>query len=301
MNLKTGIIVSVIAHIVLVGLLVANFQFSKVEINASGSQQPKINAKAIDSKRVEQLVERLKKEKLTKSRQEQKRLEDLKKAEEAAKQRRRDEEKKAEDARKKRVAAENKRKAEEKKAEELKKKRIADEKARKKKDEAEKKRKAEAERKRKAEEEKKRKAKEVAERKRKAEEERKRKEAEEKARQEALEREMQAAMDAEAAELAAAKQAQINSEVAKFSALIEGKVRRNWIEPEQNGYCEFSVQLANGGLVIGVTVNSGMTQHCESGKRAIYKSEPLPVPKDPDVFEVMKNIRFTLGEKESND
>ena len=86
MNLKTGIIISVIAHIALVGLLVANFQFSKVEINATGSQQPKINAKAVDSKRVEQLVEKLKKEKLTKSRQEQKRLEDLKKAEEANKE-----------------------------------------------------------------------------------------------------------------------------------------------------------------------------------------------------------------------
>ena len=297
MNLKTGIIISVIAHIALVGLLVANFQFSKVEINATGSQQPKINAKAVDSKRVEQLVEKLKKEKLTKSRQEQKRLEDLKKAEEAAKQRRRDEEKKAEDARKKRVAAENKRKAEEKKAEELKQKRIADEKARKKKEDAEKKRKAEAERKRKAEEEKKRKEKEEAERKRKAEEERKRKEAEEKARQEALEKEMQAAMDAEAAELAAAKQAQINSEVAKFSALIEGKIQRNWYKPEQEGFCQFKIRLGAGGIVIDVTVVEGDAQHCESGKRAVYRAEPLPVSKDPAVFEVIRNINMKLSNK----
>ena len=82
MNLRTGIIISVFAHIALVGLLVANFQFSKVEVQATGTQQPKINAKAINSKRVEQLVEKLKKERLDKSRKEKKRLEELKKKKE---------------------------------------------------------------------------------------------------------------------------------------------------------------------------------------------------------------------------
>ncbi len=308
MNFKLGILLSIIAHLALVGLLMSNFQFSKIEIHTSGSQQPQIKAKAVNSQRVEQLVEQLKQKRIDQNRKEKQRLADLKKAEEEAKKRRIEEEKKAEDARKKKQKAEQRRKDEEKKAEDLKKKRIADEKARKKKEaedkkrkaEAERKRKAEAERKRKAEAERKRKAKEEAERKRKAEEERKRKEAEEKARQEALEREMQAAMDAEAQELATARQRQINSEVAKYNGWIKDKIRSQWIAPDQKGRCTFRMRLSSGGLVLDVEILRGSQQHCETGKRAIYKAEPLPVPKDKDIFEKMKIRTFDL-ENESDE
>lgn len=294
MKFNNAIIFSLIAHVALVGLLVANFQFSKIEVKPSGNPAPKINAKAINNKRVEQLVEKLKQEKLSEQRKERKRLEDLKKAEDAAKQRRKEEEKKASDARKKQADAERKRKAEEKKAADLKKKRIADEKERKRIAEQEKKRKAEAERKRKAEEERKRKQKEEAEKKRKAEEERKRKAAEEKARQEALEREMMEQMEAEAAELQAAHQQQVMSEVDKFNSLIEGKIRRNWFKPEHPGDCTFRVRLAPGGLVVNIDVLGGDAAYCESGRRAILRAEPLPMSKDPDVFEVLKTRTFKL-------
>ncbi|WP_196141039.1 cell envelope integrity protein TolA [Aliikangiella sp. G2MR2-5] len=292
MNLKKAIIISIAAHIILLALLVANFQFSKIEVKPSGQPQPKINATAVNSKRVEQLVEKLKKERLDKSRKEKQRLEDLKKAEEAAKKRRIEEEKKAADARKKKEDAERKRKAEEKKTADLKKKRIKEEEEKKKKAEAERKKKAEAEKKRKAEEERKRKAKEEAER--------KRKEAEEKARQEALEKEMQAAMEAEAAELAAAHQQQVMSEVDKYNLLIEGKIKRNWFKPENPGDCTFRIRLAPGGLVIDIQVLGGDTAYCESGRRAILRAEPLPVSNDPDVFEVLKVRTFKL-ENEKNE
>jgi colicin import membrane protein len=301
MKFKTALIISIILHLGLVALLIINFQFSKIEIKATGTTQLKINAKAVNSKRVEQLVEKIKKDKLDTKRKEQKRLDDLKKAEENAKRKRREEEKKAAYAAERTKAAERKRKAEEKKAEDLKKKRISDEKKRKKKEAEDKKIKEAAERKKKADAEKKRKAEEVRKRKAKEKAAREKKAAEEKARQEAIEREMMAAMDSEAAELEAANQAQINSEVAKFSILIRNKVYRNWIAPEQKGYCVFKLQVAQGGLVIGVTVLDGDAQHCVSGKRAIFKSEPLPVSKDPDVFEVLKSINLTLGEKEKNE
>ncbi len=305
MKFKSAIILSVVAHIGLIALLVSNFQFSKMEIKQSGEVQPQINAKAVNNKRVEQLVEKLKKEKLDARQKEQKRLDDLKKAENEAKQKRIEEEKKAEQARKQRETAEQQRVAEEKKAADLKKKRIQEEKERKKKaeaekkkkQEAEKKRKEEAERKQKAEEERKRKAKEEAEKKRK-EEERKRKEAEEKARQEAIEKEMMEQMAKEQAELAAAHQAQVMSEVDRFVALLKGKIERNWISPEQKNYCKFRLKLSPGGLVIGVNALEGNPQHCQSGERAIYKAEPLPVSNDPDVFEVLKNINLTLDNRD---
>jgi len=293
MKLSTAILISLVAHAALVALLMANFQFSPVEIKQSGTPQPQINAKAINSKRVEQLVSKLKQERLSKKREQEKRLQALKQAEEKARRKRLEEEKKAEDARKRRKKAEQTRIAEEEKVANLKKKRIKDEKARKKKAEAEKKRKAEADRKKKAEAEKRRKAKAEAERKRKA--------AEEKARMEAMEREMQAQMDAEAAELNAAHRQQVLNEVDKYVTLIRGKIYRNWIEPEHAGYCIYKLQVSPGGLVIGLSVVEGDPMHCESGQRAIYKSEPLPVSKDPDVFAELKSINLTLGEKKTNE
>jgi len=302
MKLSTAIILSIIAHIGLITLLLLNFQFNKVEIKQSGASSPKINAKAVNSKRVEQLVEKIKKDKLDKKRKEQQRLDNIKKAEEQAKRKRREEEKKAADAKERQIKAERKRKAEEKKAADLKKKRISDEKARKKKEAEEKKRKDAADRKKKADAEKKRKADE-AERKRKAKEkaDRERKEAEEKARQDALEKEMMQQMESDMAELDAAHQKLVMTEVDKYISLIRNKIYRNWIEPEQAGYCLYKLKVSQGGLVIGLSVAEGDSQHCESGQRAIYKSEPLPVSKDPDVFKELRSINLTLGERENND
>ncbi|MET1255775.1 cell envelope integrity protein TolA [Aliikangiella maris] len=306
MKLKLAILISVIAHVGLIALLVVNYKFSKVELKQSSAPVTQINVKAINSQRIEQLVKNIKDEKLEQQRKEKKRLEDLKKAEQEAQRKRKEEERKANEARLRQEQAEQKRKEEESKAADLKKKRIAEEQERKRQAEAEKKQKEAAEKKRKAEAEAKRKA--EAERKRKEEErkrkareeaERKRKEAEEKARQEALEREMQAQMEAEAAELQAAHHAQVMNEVDKYITLIQGIIKRNWIEPEQLGMCKFKIKIAPGGLVIDVNVVEGGTQHCDSGRRAIYKSEPLPLSKDPDVFEQLKSINLTLDNRDN--
>lgn len=294
MKFNHAILLSFIVHIGLVGLFVFSYQFSKIEQKQSAAPQSKINAKAINSKRVDQLVKKLKREQLDKKKNEVKRLNQLKKAEQASKRNRKEEERKADKARKQRKAAEKKRKLEEKKAADLKKKRLIEEKSRKKKAAEEKKKKAEQARKRKAEEKRRKEKEAEKKRKAKAEAERKKKAAEEKARQEAVEREMQAQMDAEAAELLEAYHQQVMSEVSKYAALIKGKIYRNWINPERTGSCLFKVKVSQGGLVIGVTVLEGNTQHCESGQRAIYKSEPLPVSKDPDVFAKLKSINLTL-------
>lgn len=305
MKLSSAILLSVIAHIGLLALLLANYQFSKIEVKPVGQARPQINAKAINSQRVEQLVEKLKQDKRNKKQQEVERLDKLKKAEEAAKQKRREEEQKANEARKRREEAETKRKIEEQKAEDLRKKRISDEKIRQEKIAAEKKRQAEVERKRKAEAERQRKAKAEAERKRKLKEaeekkrkakeaaERKRK-AEEKAAQEALEREMQAQMDAEAAELEAAHNQQVLSEVAKFNKLIEDKIRRNWFKPENPGACLFRIGISPGGLVFNIETLQGDSAYCDSGKRAIRRAEPLPMSKEPDAIKVLKTRTFKL-------
>ncbi|MGB0495053.1 MAG: cell envelope integrity protein TolA [Kangiellaceae bacterium] len=186
-----------------------------------------------------------------------------------------------------------KEKRKKKKAADDKKKRIADEKAKKEKVALEKKRKEEKARA--AEAERKRKEKIEADRKKKLEEERKRKEAEAQA---AMEREMELQMAAETEALNAAHRAQVMTEVDKYRLLIENKIQRNWIEPENKGFCNFRMKLAPGGLVLSVTSVSGDQLHCETGQRAIYKAEPLPVSSDPDVFAELKDSYFQLKNAE---
>ncbi len=301
MNFKKAIAISIVLHIVLVILLVFNYQFSKVEVKQSGNVTPQIKAKAVNSKRVEQLVNKIKKDELDKKRNEQNRLDEIKRAEENAKRKVREEESKAADAIKKLKIAEEKRKAEEIKAEDLKKKRIKDEVERKKKADEEKELKAETERKNKIAEEKRKKAEQEKEN--KAEEERKRKlkeAAEKKKRQEAIDREMQKQMEAEAAELKAAYQEQVSTEVDKYNKWIQEKIEKNWFKPETKNHCTFRIRISPGGLVLNIDVIEGAPAHCDSGRRAIMRAEPLPMSKDPGVYEVLKIRTFKLENESVN-
>lgn len=302
MKFSKTIIISLVAHIMLIALLAFNFQFSKIEVKQSKAPR-RINATSVNAKNVREHLRKLKQKDLDKKNKEIERLRKIKKQEDDSRKKRIEEENKAKRAKQRQKDAERKRKQEEKKTADAKKKRIIDEKARKEKLALDKKRKAEKKKKAEAEAERKRKKKEDAEKKRK-EEARKKKLAEEKAAQEAIEREMELQMLAEAEALSAAQQQQVLSEVDKFNLLIKNKIKRNWIAPEQKGSCIFRINIAPGGLIIGINILSGDSQHCDSGRRAINKSEPLPISSDPDVFAVLKTRTFELEnitEKEEYD
>lgn len=290
MKLSNAIIISLVAHIVMIALLAINYQFSKVDIKQSKAPR-QMNATAVNAENVRKHLKNLKQKDIDKKNKEIERLRKIKKQEDDSRKKRIEEEDKIKKAKQRRKEEERKRK--QKKANDAKKKKAADEKARKKKIALDKKKKADAEKKRKAEAERKRKKKEDAETKRK-EDARKKKLAEEKAAQEALEKEMEQQMADEAAELSAAQQQQVLSEVDKYNLLIRNKIKRNWIAPEQKGSCIFRINIAPGGLITGIAVLSGDTLHCDSGRRAINKSEPLPVSSDPDVFAVLKIRTFEL-------
>ncbi|MGL5324102.1 MAG: cell envelope integrity protein TolA, partial [Aeromonas sp.] len=195
--------------------------------------------------------------------------------------------------------AEEKAKAAEAKA----KKAEADKKA---KAEAEKKAKAEAEKKAKAEAEKKAKA--DAEKKAKAEAdkqakiaaERKRKAAEQAKLQkemEEMEEMMQQQLSAEANARSQAASAAAQGEVDKYAALIKATITRYMIlDPTMRGKtCKIGVKLASTGFVISVDSGQGDPAVCRSGKAAVLKANQLPVPKDPAVFEQMKELSVTLA------
>jgi len=297
MKLSKAIILSVVGHVIVIGLLLFNYQFSKVEVKQTkpGKQ---INAQAVSKKNVDQLVNKLKQKEIDKKNKEIERLRKLKQQEENIRKKRIEEENRVKKAKQQQADAERKREQEEKKAADAKKRRVADEKARKEKIALEKK-KAEVEKKRKEEAERKRKKKDAEEKEKKRKEEaaRKKKLAEEKAAQEAFEKELERQMAEETEALNAAKQQFVLTEVDKFNLLIRNKIKRNWIAPEQKGSCVFRINIAPGGLIIGINVLSGDTQHCDSGRRAIRKSEPLPVSTDPDIFAVLKVRTFELENK----
>ncbi len=299
MKLSKAIIYSLIAHVLMIVLLAFNYQFSKVDIKQSKAPR-QINATSVNAENVRKHFKKLKQKDINKRNKDIERLRKLKKQEDDSRKKRIEEEQKVKKAKQRQKDAEKKRKVEEKKTADAKKKRITDEKARKKKIALDKKKTADARKKAEAEAKRKRKQKEKAEKKRK-EEARKKKLAEEKAAQDALEKEMEQQMADEAAALDAAQQQQVLNEVDKYVSLITGKIKRNWIKPEKRGYCIFRINLVPGGLVMDVSVLQGDKQHCDSGQRAIYKAEPLPVSSDPDVFAELKAIRLTLGEQESND
>ena len=158
--------------------------------------------------------------------------------------------------------------------------------------------------------ERKRKEREEAERRKREEEEteRKRKEAErqreedirrQREENERLRREMEAAerqaeIDAESDRLAAVD----SGELAVYMAQIRQKIERNWSAPASAGAelkCSVRVRQVPGGEVVGVTILScnGDEAVRRSVEAAIYRSSPLPVPSNPNLFD--RNILLNLS------
>lgn len=160
--------------------------------------------------------------------------------------------------------------------------------------------KADVEKKRKEEERRKKEAEEKA--KKEAEERRKKEEQEKKARQEqeAQERQMQEQLEQELAARQQAKQRQVLSEIDKYQALIKQTIQRSWRKEDymKGKYCRLNLRLAPNGLVTQLKVLEGDDIVCQSAQAAIYKIDTLPVSPDPDVFNEMKSINLTLGDKE---
>ena len=143
----------------------------------------------------------------------------------------------------------------------------------------------------------------------KAEQERKEREAEAKRlEQERLEREreakeraererqLQERLAAEAAERAKARQAQMQSEIQRFTALITGAIQRNWIVDDsmRGKECQLTISLAPSGFVKSVDQGVGDERVCQSARTAVLKAGTLPVSKDPEVYKQMETIKLTV-------
>lgn len=256
---------------------------------AEAKKQEKVEQQRLDDlkKKQEQeakQLEELKREHMAlekKKQEEQKRLADLeqkKKVEEERQRVEKEKQRKAEEAEKKRIEAEKQRKAEEERQ------RLA----------AEKQRKAEEERKRKE-----------TEARLKAEQEAKRK-ADEEARRAEERLLLQEQMAAEEALLEGERKRFIDSEVARYTVLIMKRVASKWVRPSgwQPGIsCVVNVQVvpgARGGQVLDVKViqSCGQPMFDSSVKTAVFKAEPLPLPKDPEIADKFRNLNFKFNPEE---
>ena len=86
--------------------------------------------------------------------------------------------------------------------------------------------------------------------------------------------------------------------LAVYTAMIRQKIERNWSAPasaDSELKCSVRVRQAPGGEVIGVTILScnGDDAVKRSVEAAIYRSSPLPEPSDPSLFD--RNILLNLS------
>jgi colicin import membrane protein len=98
--------------------------------------------------------------------------------------------------------------------------------------------------------------------------------------------------------LAAGRAKRINLEVSKYNSLILNAIYPNWIvnDKQKNLSTDLLINLAANGTVLNVTVqkSSGLASFDRAAVAAVYKSSPLPVPKDPQAFAVFKEFKLTL-------
>ncbi|MAZ39449.1 MAG: protein TolA [Legionellales bacterium] len=93
------------------------------------------------------------------------------------------------------------------------------------------------------------------------------------------------------------KQAKIQGEIQKYTTLMLQSIEHNWNYPENVNralYCVLEIKLAQDGRVTQVKLvkSSGNQMLDQSAIAAVYKSSPLPVSTDPDVFKKMQDINL---------
>ncbi len=275
---RVSLVFAVALHVALVLMLVVKPNTNRPVVAIDQKQNAKalpievapeiVKAVSVNANEVKAVVERLKNEKLAAQKAEEARKEAVRK--EAARARA---QRIKEEARVKRLKAEQA-------VLEAKRKREAEE---------EKKRIAELQRQKEAELAK------LAEMKReRAEELKKQAEAESEAREVARLQE-----EEEKARREAARRARMAGVVDKYKALILGAIGRQWILPDQVNEglsSQFKIRLAPNGSVLDVqlTKSSGDPVLDRSAQAAIYKASPLPVPGEPDMFNMFREISLTV-------
>lgn len=316
--------IAIVVHVVIILFLVIGFQFKPDHKENPLDNINTINATVINTNELDiekkpspkddlkekQLAEQKKQQEIKqKQEEEKKRLQaeleaEKEKAEEAQKkveveQQKAEQIKQQAEAEKQRIEEETRKQAEveKKRLEEEVKKQAEAEKLAQEKKKAEEAKKLAAEEKRKEEE-----AKKLAQQ--KLEEEKKRKEAEKLAAEKAAEQErLDKILAAEEAEINAAeaeaqrvaKARTMSRDIAIYQDALRSRIQSRWRKPindQSDAWCKVYVRQAPGGYVEDVVVEqcTGDEAFRRSVEEAVWKSDPLPEPPTPDLFD--RDLRF---------
>lgn len=110
---------------------------------------------------------------------------------------------------------------------------------------------------------------------------------------------MNSQLKAEQNSIAKLQAAQAMGIIDKYRALILQAISQHWLVPpgvSKKLSAVFLVQLAPGGVVLSVQLvkSSGNAVLDRSAQNAINQASPLPVPKNPAVFDKMRSLRLTV-------
>lgn len=110
---------------------------------------------------------------------------------------------------------------------------------------------------------------------------------------------LEAKLTAEKQKQQSLQQMRINNQVARFKALIESAIERQWLIPEgisKNASCELSITLDRFGRVQSVNIvrSSGSVILDRSAVTAVLKASPLPVPQMPSLFKEFQTLQLTV-------
>ncbi|MBU0456119.1 MAG: cell envelope integrity protein TolA [Gammaproteobacteria bacterium] len=115
----------------------------------------------------------------------------------------------------------------------------------------------------------------------------------------AAEKALEQQINGEQSRLNAARNQELMSEMAKYKALILNAIGQQWIMPkntDKNLSTELSIRLAPGGTVLDVSLlrSSGNAVLDRSVITAVRKASPLPVPRDPTVFNQFRELHLVV-------
>jgi colicin import membrane protein len=121
--------------------------------------------------------------------------------------------------------------------------------------------------------------------------------AEQKKRQETLDKELTKQLEEEQAAMSQANQKRILTEVQKYQALVQSKVKQ-YLQTD-GGFigetCLVNIQLAPDGLVLKVQAVSGKPALCRIAEAAVLRAGTLPVSKDPEVMSRFRKFELEVS------
>lgn len=115
---------------------------------------------------------------------------------------------------------------------------------------------------------------------------------------------LQKQIEAEEARVGATQKSEWSTEIDRYKGLILNAIGEHWIIPQgadKTLTTILLIRLAPDGTVLGVRIvkPSGNDVLDRSAITAVWKASPLPVPKDPQIFNEFRELRLTVRPEEA--